>query len=127
MNNMPTQRIVPTLSFCLLLLAAACSKSGSNAAALAPEQIPTALHQVFKQSSGETKELVNNCVEASQNKDVIAAFTDFQKLSHRDDLTPEQRAVAARAMTTTFKELRTASDTGNPAAKVVLHQYLSTR
>ena len=110
-----------------LLIAAGCSKSNSNPVTLAPEQIPTVMNEGFKQSSGETKELVNNCISASQNQDVTVAFADLQKLSRRNDLTPEQRAIAARAMVTTMTQLRAASEKGNPAAQKLLYQYMSTR
>lgn len=126
MKKILNKSAVISLSLSLLIVAG-CSKSSSSPVSLAPEQIPTAMNEVFKLSSGETRELVNNCISAGQSQDVTAAFTDLQKLSRRDDLTIEQRAIAARAMATTMVQLRAASEKGNPAAQSLLQQYMSTR
>jgi len=102
-----------------------CTKT--NSTALAPEKISTAINQAFKQSTGEARELADNCAAAAQNQDVTRTFASLQKLSRRGDLTPEQRATAARALPTAFAQLRAAAERGNPAAKAVMHGYLSTR
>jgi|GEM_PF-2228958 hypothetical protein len=124
-NNFITFALVPLTLAALVL--AGCSKTSTAPAALAPEQIPATMNQVFQQTSGATKELVNQCVAASQNQQPTAAFTHLQQLSRQGDLTVEQRATAARAMVATIKQLRAASDQGDPAAKAAMNHYLSTR
>lgn len=102
-----------------------CSKTGSTA--LAVEKIPTAMNEAFKQSSSDTKAMASECVAACQSQNVTSAFTELQRLSQNKYLTPEQRAVTARAMAATFQKLRAASDNGDPAAQAALHLYISTR
>lgn len=126
MKNSLKQLVVFPLALGLMLVPG-CSKSSSGPVTLAPEQIPTAMNEGFKQSSPEARELAGNCASATQNQDVTTAFADLQKLSRRNDLTPEQRSIAARAMATTMVQLRAASENGNPQAQAVLRQYLSTR
>jgi outer membrane PBP1 activator LpoA protein len=106
---------------------AGCSKSGTASVTLAPEQVPTVMSQAFKQSSGETKELVNECVTAVENKQACEAFAKLEQLTRQSNLTPEQRSTAALAMVATFKQLRAAAASGDPAATAVMRQYLSTR
>jgi hypothetical protein len=125
--NVNLTKILTGAVVALTVIATGCSKSSPKSVALSPDQIPVKMNQVFNQSSGETKDLANNCVSASQNQDAATAFLDLQKLSSRNDLTPEQRATTSRAMAGMFQQLRTASEQGNPAAQNVLHQYLSTR
>ena len=124
MKNIHIRQLAVSLLISLPVLAG-CSKTGSTA--LAPDKIPTAMNDAFKKSSGETKELASECASACQCQNVTTAFVDLQKLSQSKELTPEQRAVTARAMATTFQKLRSASDSGDPSAQALLHQYLSTR
>lgn len=104
-----------------------CSKSSNAFVTLAPEQVPTVMNQAFKQSTGETKELANECVAASQNQKSSAAFTKLEQLARQSNLTPEQRATAARAMAATFKQLRAASESGDQVATATMKRYLSNR
>ncbi len=109
----------------LLTVLAGCSKNSSTA--LAPDQIPVAVNQAFKQSAGETKALAGAVVSAVQGQDPATAFNSLQQLEQQKDLTPEQRAIAARAMAATMPQLQTAAQNGNSTAQAVLHHYLSTR
>jgi hypothetical protein len=124
MNKVRIQLIIFSLLISMSIFAG-CSKNSSTA--LAPEKIPTAVSEAFKQSSGDTKAMACECTAACQSQDVTMAFVDLQKLSRSQDLTPAQRAVTARAMATTFQRLRAASEGGDPAAQALMHQYISTR
>jgi len=124
MNQNHTQHLVFSLMISLPILAG-CSKTSSTA--LAPETIPTAMNEAFKQSSGDAKAMACECAAACQSPNVTTAFVDLQKLSRSQDLTAEQRAVTVRAMAATFQRLRAASENGDPAAQAVLHQYITTR
>ena len=115
--------MLPLLSF--LLVWPGCSKS--NSTALAPEKVPGAINEAFSQSTGETKSLADQAAAAAKNQDPVTAFTQLQSLASNHDLTPEQRAIAARAMAATMPQLKAASDKGDPNAQAVLHQYMSTR
>ena len=111
----------------LLLIAAVAGCSKNSATALAPDQIPVAVKQAFQQASGDTKALAGDVVSAVQSQDPATAFNSLQQLEQQKDLTPEQRAIAARAMAATMPQLQTAAQKGNPTAQAVLHRYLSTR
>ena len=115
---------IVSLLFSLPILAG-CTKAGATG--LSSDNVPKVIDHAFNQSSGDTKAMVSECVSAYQARDVATAFSDLQKLSQHPDLSPEQRAVTARAMAATFPILRSASDNGDAAAQAVLHQYLSTR
>ena len=108
-----------------LPFATGCSKHTTQD--LAPEKVPAAMNQAFVQASGESKELAQDVATACQSQNTATAFTDLQKLSHRADLTPEQRSTTSQAMVGVLSKLRTESDQGNPSAQAVLQQYLSTR
>jgi len=125
MNKDYIRRLIFSLLISLPVLAG-CSKPSSSAA-LAEDKIPTAMNEAFKQSSGDTKAMVSECVTACQSQSATTAFAGLQRLSQSKDLTPEQRAVTARAMATTIQKLRAASENGDPAAQALLHQYISTR
>jgi uncharacterized lipoprotein YajG len=122
MKKIYIQFLIISISLPLLT---GCSKTSSTA--LSSEKIPAAMNEAFKQSSDDTKAMVSECVTACQSQNVTTAFTGLQRLSQSKDLTPEQRAVTARAMAATFQKLRAASDNGDAAAQAVLHQYISTR
>ena len=124
MNRNHIQYLVFPLLISLPFLAG-CSKSSSTA--LAPEKIPTAMNEAFKKSSGDAKAMACECITACQSPNVTTAFVDLQKLSQSKELTAEQRAVTVRAMATTFQRLRAASESGDPAAQALVHQYISTR
>ena len=116
------------LTILAVLLVAGCSKSNSGASvALPPDQIPKSVSKAFDQSSEGTKQLADKYISDCQNQDVATAFTSLQKLSHKGDLTPEQRKVVVRSMLTTMKQLNAAAKNGDKAAQDTLHQYLSTR
>jgi hypothetical protein len=116
-------RLLP--SFLAAVLLTACSKH--TAASLAPDKIPDAINQAFRQSTGDAKEAASQAVSACQNQNPAAAFTSLETLSLRGDLTPEQRSVASRAMVATMPKLQAAAAAGDSAAQATLHQYLSTR
>jgi len=117
------RRLLP----CLLAAAALVGCSKHNAAALAPDKIPEALNQAFRQSTGDAKEAASQAVAACQTQNPSAAFSNLESLSQRNDLTPAQRSVAARAMVATMPKLQAAAAAGDAAAQTTLHQYLSTR
>lgn len=122
--------ITAFLSSGLVLVAAlaGCSKSGGGgSSALDPAKVPVAVSQAFATSPEETKQAASNCVSALQNQDTSAAFVQLEQMNQQRDLTPQQRAVVAKAMQTTFKQLQTAAAQGDAKAQAVMHQYLSTR
>lgn len=105
-----------------------CSKSGANVAAgLDPSKVPAVVAGAFESSSGETKQQAASYVEAFQGQDATVSFLQLQKLKAQNDLTPSQRAVLAKAMQTTLKQLQAAAQKGDAGAQSVLHQYLSSR
>ncbi len=108
----------------LAILFTACTKSDNQSLqAMDPSKIPQTVSQAFNQSPDETKQVVAGYVVAFQQQDVPTAFTQLQKVSDRDDLTPQQRAVVAGAMLTTIKQLQVSAQNGNSAAQAALHQY----
>jgi hypothetical protein len=108
-----------------LLISAGCSKHGAQA--LAPEKVSAAMDKAFVKASGEPQEMAQEISTACQSNDTVTAFADLEKLSHRTDLTPEQRSATAHAMATLFGKLRADSDNGDQAAQAAVHQYISTR
>jgi uncharacterized lipoprotein YajG len=124
MNPIRIQSIFIALSISLVILAG-CSRASSTT--LAPEKIPTAMNDAFKNAPGDTKTMAGECATACQNQDVTAAFAGLQKLSNSKDLTPEQRAVTAKAMASTFRRLQVNAENGNAAAQALVQKYMSTR
>lgn len=105
----------------------ACSKKAGATAVADPAAIKGEIDKTFSQSSGDVHREADECVKAAQNDDPAAAFLGFQNLSGRSDLTPQQKSSVAHAMVATFQQLRTAADKGDPKAKAVMQQYLSSR
>jgi hypothetical protein len=116
-------RLFPVFLACMILVG--CSKH--TAAALAPDKVPEAINHAFNQSTGDAKNVASQVVLAWQDQNVTAAFTNLETLSHRNDLTPEQRSVTARALVATIPKLQAAATTGDPDAQATLHKYFSTR
>lgn len=104
-----------------------CSKASARVTPLNPSELPATMHKAFVQSSKQTKELAATYVSAFQGQDPARAFLELQKLRNQQNLNPQQQSVLARAMMTTFKQLRTAADSGNQAAQSVMNHYLSSR
>jgi hypothetical protein len=111
-----------------ILVTAGCSKgSSSSSAPLAAARVPDEIHKAFDKSPVEVKQAATDYVAAFQEKDSAVAFAGLQRLSTRADLTPEQRSVTARAMATTYQQLRAAAQAGNQSAKAAMQQYISSR
>jgi hypothetical protein len=108
-----------------LLAAAGCIKPAPTP--LTPEKVPTAVTEAFKQSTGETKEIAASVAADCQGQDSVKAFSDLQALSHQTNLTPEQRAITARAFAGVFTKLRADSDNGDAAAQAAVNHYLSSK
>jgi hypothetical protein len=111
----------------LATLFVGCSKSQNGSAPIEVTRIPTVMNKAFDQSTQDARKTESDYVAAMQGNDPATAFLKLQSLSARADLTSEQRSAAARAMATTFQQLRIAADGGNTQAKAVMHQYVSTR
>jgi hypothetical protein len=90
-------------------------------------QVPTEINKAFDGSAGDAHQAATDYVSALKGKDAASAFVKLQGLSARTDLTPAQRATAARALAATFQQLRAAAQSGNAQAAEVMHQYISTR
>ena len=110
-----------------LLIFGGCSRETSAPAPLPVAQIPTTIKSAFTKANPDAQSSVNEYVTALQSKELPKAFSQLRDLSARRDLTPDQRAVAARAMATTFQQLRLAAEAGDPQAAAMVHSYLVTR
>ena len=112
----------------LALLATACNKTTASAPApLRQEEIPAAVQVAFGGADDEVKSASQSYVEAVKEQDAAGAFEKMKQLSARQDLSPAQRQVAARAMITSAQQLRAAAQSGDARAEAVLRNYMATR
>jgi ribosomal protein L22 len=118
---------VSMLALALLGLGGCNRNTSSMPAPLPVEQIPAAMQQAFTKAQPEAQSAANDVVSSVQSQDLTKAFEQLRDLSVRPDLTPEQKAVAARAMVTTVQQLQAAADRGDQKASEFMHKYISTR
>ena len=113
------------LLLALLLAWPGCAKN--QYASLTLDKIPGAINEAFSKTTGDLKSLADEAAAAAKSHDLVTAFTDLKILAGNQELTPDQRSIAARAMAATMPELRSAAEKGDPAAQAVLQKYFSTR
>lgn len=107
---------------------AGCGKSGMTAPTpLEADKLPATVTQAFNQSAGQTRELATSYVSSFQSQDPTTAFQELQELRDQQNLNEQQRTVLARALMTTFQQLRLAAANGDKSAQLAIHKYLSTR
>ena len=98
----------------------ACRESPGPPPPLAVEQIPAAMQKAFNEARPEVKETVGRLTSALEGKDYPAAYREVQALCNLQDLTREQRVLAARALLTITGLLQTARVQGDPGAATAL-------
>jgi hypothetical protein len=111
---------------CALALAAGCSRNEAPKA-LSADQVPAAVESAFKEAPPEAKTTAAEVVSSLQGKDDVKAFFDLQALSGRNDLSPEQRQVAARSMLSMNERLRAAAAQGDQRAAQALQLFRSSK
>jgi hypothetical protein len=100
----------------LVLLVLGCRRSEE---AKVPE-----LGTAFEKAGAEAKaQAAQAAAELNAPDSAGKAFLDFQSLSSRSDLTPEQRAAAMKSMLEAGKKLKEASDKGDTEAGKILDAY----
>ncbi len=114
--------------FCLILvLSVGCGKDSTPPKALAIEQTPASLDEVFKTASLEARKLVSEAVAALGSKDYTRALFALQSLSIRSDLTPQQRDIASRSMLAANKALAEQAESGDQKAQQALQFQRATK
>ncbi|HUR45048.1 MAG TPA: hypothetical protein VMZ27_04150 [Candidatus Saccharimonadales bacterium] len=124
---MKTCQRLSLFSLCLLALLSACSKP-QQAGPVKLEDVPSTMQKAF--AGGKTKTEVTEAVEktvAEVQQGDPNALSNFQSLSARDDVTPEQRSAVARSMATYMKHLQQEAEKGNTKAKEAIDKYVATK
>jgi hypothetical protein len=111
----------------LLVLVAGCRKKATTPRAMSAEEVPAAMEKTFQQAPTEVREVATEAVIALQSQDESKAFLDLQELTHRPELSPEQRMAAARSMMAVHERLRSAAARGDKKAEQTLEQYQATK
>jgi hypothetical protein len=110
------------------LLCCGCSKNTASAPVPLPEdQIPSVIAQTFNNSDKETQDQANQYINDVKSHDFPAAFEEIRRISHKASLTPDQRAILARASMTTSQKVQDAAANGDEHANQVLNSYSSTK
>lgn len=115
MNHLPRLFLAAGLALALLLSATGCGRSR------APKPIPTTeipgeAGTLFAKAPAPVKELAAQATAALAAQDWSSAWTAFQALSERKDLTDEQRQFVASAIVSIGAELQKAGDQGDARA-----------
>ena len=127
MKFSPPFRIAfPVLSASLLLLSG-CSRQAAAPAPLPLEQVPAAVTTAFDNSTPEIKTAAADFVASVKGNEIPTAFEQLQDVTARPDLTPAQRATAARAMMSVAQQLQAAAANGDPKAAEALKRYQGSR
>lgn len=115
-------------ALCLaLLLVCGCSQEAAPPKAIAVEQAPASLGEIFKGARPEVKTLVDDAVGALRTKDYTKALLALQSLSARSDLTPPQRDMASRSMLAVNQALAEQASSGDQKAQQVLQFQRTTK
>jgi hypothetical protein len=109
-------------------LCVGCGKDPASApVALPEEEIPATVSKAFQNADKETLDTVHQFIADVKAHDLPGAFEELQQLNLNRDLTPDQKAVLARASRTTSQKLREAADNGDANAAEVLKTFRSGR
>ena len=101
--------------------------SGHAPVALPEEEIPATVSKAFQNADRETLDTVQQYISDVKAHDLPGAFEELQQLIVTPGLTPDQKAVLARASRTTSQKLREAADKGDATAAEVLRTFSSGR
>lgn len=116
-------------SRCLLVASAflfhGCNKSEAPAP-ISAEQVQPAVSSAFEKAAPEVKTMATDAA-ASLTTDPAKAFVEFQALSSKPDLTPEQREVAAQSMVTANQRLQQAAAAGDKRAQDLLQLHRASK
>ncbi len=120
-------RVMTTIACTTFVISAGCDRGSKAPPELTVQQLKENLDARFRNSSSEAKSAEANLATALQSGDMSLAFSEARALSANPELSSEERAAAAQAVVSTFKELKKAADGGDKQAEDVVHAYLSTR
>ena len=110
----------------LALALAGCGNSSSGAAQT-PEEAKAALQQAFTKAPAEVRAIAGEVQAAIQEKNDGKAFLQLGTLSSRQDLTPEQRGVAALSMQAMAQKLNAAAANGDKEAAALMDAYRASK
>ena len=110
-----------------LLMFAGCSREAAAPAPLPLEQVPTAVTTAFDNATPEIKAAAADFAASVKGNEIPTAFEQLQDVTSRPDLTPAQRATAARAMMSVAQQLQAAAANGDPKAAEALKRYQGSR
>lgn len=111
----------------LLLAMAGCKKKDAGTASLPPEQVPAAIETAFRSAPEPVRQQAAEASAAFQSGNDNAAFVQFESLTGRPDLTPEQRQAAFDSWMVANLRLQQSAAQGNSAAKELLEKYRASK
>ncbi len=103
-----------------------CGNSSSGAAKT-PEEAKVALQQAFATAPAEVKAITDEVQTAIQEKNDGKAFVQLGTLNSRQDLTREQRGVAALSMLALGQKLNAAAANGDKEAAALMEAYRASK
>lgn len=98
----------------------------SNPAAQAAAASP-AIDSAFKAAPADLKEKATVISVALRQNEAPKAFLQLQDLKDGSQLTPEQNAAAAQAMSAVLQQLQASAAAGNPEASALLKAYRKSK
>ena len=106
-----------------VLTAFGCSRNAPPLAALAEDQVPTAIQTAFAKAKPDIKAQADEVLAALQAKDYSKAYMGLQNLASMTNLDKEQQKVAAQAALTVNGMLQNAQTQGDTKAAEALKTY----
>jgi hypothetical protein len=107
-------------------VAGGCSRNDSTRP-LEVRELPTLTTNLFAESPPEARQVAHHAAEALQSGRYAAAWTLYNQLVNRPDLTPEQRRFAHHALTATAQAVARAAEQGDSEAERALRNYRATK
>lgn len=106
---------------------AGCSKTPTPPPTADLSQAPATFNNTFNHADEPTRQLAAGVAQSFAGQDAAMAFNQMRQLSGQANLTPEQRALLAKTMQTTFQKLQDSARNGDQNAQQTVRSYLSTR
>jgi hypothetical protein len=109
------------------LIGSACSRQSRAPEPLPLDQFTAEIEKSYRDASPAAKELSRELAAAVAGRRFAAAQQTTEMLLSLEDLKPEQRAVANRALLTVMSQLREAQEKGDPEAAAAMRRYRENR
>jgi hypothetical protein len=100
----------------ILLLGAGCSGGNEPPKAIPMAEIPTQANQLFATAAPPVRQILEQGLQAIEKKNITRAWSLFQQLAARPELTQEQKTFAAGAVMTLSEEMNRAVESGEAKA-----------